>query len=231
MNRKISHKIRRVHRYLGLFLGLQFLMWTISGLYFSWTNLDEIHGNQFKNLNYQPIAFDSLISPSSINHYEAINKIEIRDIKKEPYFLINDSFLYNARTGKLKNKISQEDAIYIANNHMKEGLEISSIETIYETGKHHEYREKLLPAYVINYKSNENIKAYISIENAKFQTVRHRDWRWFDFLWMTHTMDYEGRDDFNNTILRIFSLLGLITVMSGFSLWFVSSPTVRKFLN
>lgn len=231
MNRKISHKIRRVHRYLGLFLGLQFLMRTISGLYFSWTNLDEIHGDQFKNLNYQPIAFDSLISPSSINHYEAINKIEIRDIKKEPYFLINDSFLYNARTGKLKNKISQEDAIYIANNHMKEGLEISSIETIYETGKHHEYREKLLPAYVINYKSNENIKAYISIENAKFQTVRHRDWRWFDFLWMTHTMDYEGRDDFNNTVLRIFSLLGLITVMSGFSLWFVSSPTIRKFLN
>ncbi len=231
MNRKISHKIRRVHRYLGLFLGLQFLMWTISGLYFSWTNLDEIHGDQFKNLNYQPMAFDSLISPSSINHYEAINKIEIRDIKKEPYFLVNESFLYNARTGKLKNKISQEDAIYIANNHMKEGLEISSVETIYETGKHHEYREKLLPAYVINYKSNENIKAYISIENAKFQTVRHRDWRWFDFLWMTHTMDYEGRDDFNNTVLRIFSLLGLITVMSGFSLWFVSSPTIRKFLN
>ena len=82
-----------------------------------------------------------------------------------------------------------------------------------------------------NYKSDENLKAYISIKNAKFQTVRHRDWRWFDFLWMTHTMDYEGRDDFNNTVLRIFSLLGLITVMSGFSLWFVSSPTVRKFLN
>ena len=231
MNRKISHKIRRAHRYLGLFLGLQFLMWTISGLYFSWTNLDEIHGNQFKNLNYQPKAFNNLISPSNINHHEAINKIEIRDIKKDPYFLINDSFLYNARTGKLKNTISKEDAIYIANIHMKEGLEISSVETIYETGKHHEYREKLLPAYVINYKSNENIKAYISIENAKFQTVRHRDWRWFDFLWMTHTMDYEGRDDFNNTVLRIFSLLGLITVMSGFSLWFVSSPTIRKLLN
>ena len=127
--------------------------------------------------------------------------------------------------------ISEEDAIYIATNYMKEGLEISNVETIYDTGKQHEYREKLLPAYVINYKSDENLKAYISIKNAKFQTVRHRDWRWFDFLWMTHTMDYEGRDDFNNTVLRIFSLLGLITVMSGFSLWFVSSPTVRKFLN
>ena len=230
MNRKISHKIRRAHRYLGLFLGIQFLMWTISGLYFSWTNLDEIHGDQFKNLDYQPIAFEDLISPSEINHSESIKTIEIRDIKKEPFFLINDSYLYNARTGQHKVMISQEDAIYIANNHMKEGLEISSIETIYEVSKHHEYREKLLPAYVINYSSDQNLKAYISIENAKFQTVRHRDWRWFDFLWMTHTMDYEGRDDFNNTVLRIFSLLGLITVISGFSLWFVSSPTVRKFL-
>ena len=231
MNRKISHKIRRAHRYLGLFLGLQFLMWTISGLYFSWTNLNEIHGDQFKNLDYQPKAFDNLISPSEINYPEPINRIEIRDIKEEPYFLINESFLFHARTGKIKKTISVEDAIYIANNYMKEGLEISNLETIYETGKHHEYREKLLPAYVISYESDENLKAYISIKNAKFQTVRHRDWRWFDFLWMTHTMDYEGRDDFNNIVLRIFSLLGLITVMSGFSLWFVSSPTVRKFLN
>jgi len=231
MNRKVSHKIRKAHRYLGLFLGIQFLMWTISGLYFSWTDLDEIHGDQFKNLNYQPIAFQNLISPSEINHSEPINKIEIRDIQKEPYYLINESFLYHARTGKNKASISEEDAIYIANNYMKEGLEISSVEKIHETGKHHEYREKLLPAYVLNYTSDENLKAYVSIENAKFQTVRHRDWRWFDFLWMTHTMDYEGRDNFNNTVLRIFSLLGLITVISGFSLWFVSSPTIRKFLN
>ena len=164
MNRKISHKIRRAHRYLGLFLGLQFLMWTISGLYFSWTDLDEIHGNQYKNNDYQPMAFDNLISPSELNHFEAIKTIEIREIQKEPFFLINNSFLYNARTGENKNIISKEDAIYIANNHMKEGLKISSIETIYEVGKHHEYREKLLPAYVINYESDENLKAYISIQ-------------------------------------------------------------------
>ena len=74
---------------------------------------------------------------------------------------------------------------------------------------------------MIAYDSKENIKAYVSVADGKFQTVRHRDWRWFDFLWMTHTMDYEGRDDFNNKILRIFSLLGLITVFSGFLLYFL----------
>ena len=39
-------------------------------------------------------AFDNLISPSEINYPEPINRIEIRDIKEEPYFLINESFLF-----------------------------------------------------------------------------------------------------------------------------------------
>jgi hypothetical protein len=43
---------------------------------------------------------------------------------------------------------------------------------------------------------------------------------------MTHTMDYEGRDNFNTTVLRAFSLLGLITVLSGFLLWYISSPSI-----
>jgi len=37
--------VRRMHRYLGVLLGIQFLLWTVSGLYFSWTNIDEIHGD------------------------------------------------------------------------------------------------------------------------------------------------------------------------------------------
>jgi len=40
-------------------------------------------------------------------------------------------------------------------------------------------------------------------------------------------MDYEGRDNFNTIILRAFSLLGLITVFSGFLLWFTTSTTIR----
>ena len=81
---------------------------------------------------------------------------------------------------------------------------------------------------MISYDTKDNLKAYVSTIDGRFQTVRHRNWRWFDFLWMTHTMDYEGRDDFNNKILRAFSLLGLITVMSGFLLWFVSPKPLEE---
>ena len=230
VNRNIALKIRKTHRYLGLFLGIQFLFWTISGLYFSWTNIEDIHGDHFKNLGYQPQAFSNLISPSSLNVSEGVNTIELRDINNVPYYWVNKKQLYNAIDGSIKNSITQDEALYIAKNYMKRGIEVESIEQITEVGKHHEYREKLLPAYVISYKTDEALKAYVSVKDGKFQTVRHRSWRWFDFLWMTHTMDYEGRDNFNTTVLRAFSLLGLITVLSGFLLWYTSSPSIRKLL-
>ena len=44
---------------------------------------------------------------------------------------------------------------------------------------------------------------------------------------MTHTMD-KTRDDFNNKLIRIFSLMGLFTVMSGFILWGITSKTLKK---
>ncbi|HAT65631.1 MAG TPA: hypothetical protein DCS66_13710, partial [Flavobacteriaceae bacterium] len=97
VNRHTALKIRKAHRYLGLFLGIQFLMWTISGMYFSWTNIDDIHGDQFRNMDYVPKAFDNLISPSLIKNNEDIRDIEIRDINNEPYYWINNQQLYNAR--------------------------------------------------------------------------------------------------------------------------------------
>jgi hypothetical protein len=224
---KAAIKIRKAHRYLGLFLGIQFLFWTISGLYFSWTNIDEIRGEDLINKNVELTDFSELISPSKLNESN-INSIELRDISGVPYYWINNANLYNAYTGNLKSSITKNEAIDIAKQNLVKGLEIKSINYISTVDKHHEYRNKLLPAYVISFKDKKKIKAYVSSLDGKFQTVRHRNWRWFDFLWMTHTMDYESRDNFNNTLLRVFSLLGLITVLSGFTLWFTSSPTIRK---
>jgi len=230
VNKNTALKIRKTHRYLGLFIGIQFLFWTISGLYFSWTNIDEIHGDQFRNLEYQPQAFDSLISPAQLHVKEGIRTIEIRDLSNSPYYWVNNSQLYNALDGKAKNKITREEALYVAKNNMKQDLKVSSIKQINEVGKWHEYREKLLPAYVISYDTDEALKSYVSVIDGNFQTVRHRSWRWFDFLWMTHTMDYEGRDNFNTIVLRAFSLVGLIAVLSGFLLWYTSSASIRKLL-
>ena len=228
VKRKTALKIRKAHRYLGIFLGIQFLMWTISGMYFSWTDIDEIHGDHFKKEIPEQAAFSDLLGSSQLDIKVPIKSMELLDVAGLPYYWINNKTLFNALTGVKKDELTPDEAIKVAERYMLASLEFDQINRIETVDAHHEYRGKPLPAYEISYKSDQNLKAYVAIENGAFQTVRHRDWRWFDFLWMTHTMDYQGRDDFNTIILRAFSVLGLITVLSGFLLWYTSSPTLRK---
>ncbi|MEF3079814.1 MULTISPECIES: PepSY domain-containing protein [Flavobacteriaceae] len=228
VGRKTALKIRKAHRYLGLFIGIQFLMWTISGLYFSWTDIDDIHGDQFKKEIPKQTSFNNLLGTAQLNLEEPIKNLELLEIAGEPYYWINENNLYNAVSGNKKNEITKQEAIKVAERYMLSDLKIDKIQRIEAVSDHHEYRGRPLPAYEISYKTDENLKVYVAIKNGAFQTVRHRDWRWFDFLWMTHTMDYQGRDNFNTIVLRAFSLLGLITVLSGFLLWYTSSPTIRK---
>lgn len=230
VKRNTATKIRKTHRYLGIFLGIQFLMWTISGLYFSWTDIDEIHGDHFKQLPPKKTSFTNLLGTSNLQGGENIQSMQLLEIAGQPYYWINGSSLFNAHTGKKKEHVSKEEALQVAARHMRPDLKVGSIVLIDEVDSHHEYRGRPLPAYEISYETKDDLKAYVALNNGAFQTVRHRNWRWFDFLWMTHTMDYEGRDDFNTIVLRSFSLMGLITVLSGFLLWFTSSPTFRKVL-
>ncbi len=228
VQRKTVLRIRKTHRYLGLIIGIQFLAWTLSGLYFSWTDLDEIHGDQFLKTDPKAKSYSNLLPLDSIA--EGIEEINLVSIKAEPYYWINNSNLYHAQTGQLKQQLTEDEAIAVAQEHLISGLEIEKIELIEETGPHHEFRERPLPAYAIHFKHPDLLVAYVDASSGIFQRVRHQSWRWFDFLWMTHTMDYQGRDDFNNILLRIFSLFGVFTVMSGFLLWGTSSPTLRKLL-
>ncbi len=230
VTRQTANWIRKSHRYLGIFLGIQFFLWTISGLYFSWTDIDEIHGDHFRS-EVEPVRHTQLAGLNEIDNEISIQSLELRTIGEQPYYWINNEHLVHARTGERKAEISQKEALEEATRHMRSDLKVLSVDKLTETGKHHEYRGRSLPAYVISYDHPENVKAYISARDGMFQRVRFRSWRWFDFLWMTHTMDYEGRDNFNTTLLRSFSLLGLITIMSGFVLWFITSNTIKRVLN
>ena len=77
VGRKTALKIRKAHRYLGLFIGIQFLMWTISGLYFSWTDIDDIHGDQFKKEKPKQTSFNNLLGTAQLNLERPIQNLEL----------------------------------------------------------------------------------------------------------------------------------------------------------
>ena len=72
---KWALKIRKAHRYLGIFLGIQFIFWTLSGLYFSWTDINEIRGDYLKKTITKE-KFTKLISPTKIDKIEFIESLE-----------------------------------------------------------------------------------------------------------------------------------------------------------
>jgi hypothetical protein len=84
-------------------------MWTISGLYFSWTNIDDIHGDQFRKTGLVATSFSNLLSPSSLSPSLAITSIDLREINNEPYYWINkNSFIMQEQ---FKNRVSKAEAL------------------------------------------------------------------------------------------------------------------------
>lgn len=218
---------RKIHRYMGVFIGIQFFFWTIGGLYFSWSDIDEIHGDHFLNEGDKPVVTSALLGDAG-NSYPDISNVEVHFIGDKPYLWLNGKQLVDPQTWQVKDSITQDEALAVAATYVKPEYKAVKTEYITEVGNHSEYRGRPLPAWVVHYENDDNLKAYVSARDGSFQRVRHDSWRAFDFLWMLHTMDYEGRDDFNNWLLRAFSILGLITISSGFVLFYYSSPTVRK---
>lgn len=237
----LHYRIRRIHRFLGVTLGIQLLLWTLGGLYFSWSDMDAVHGDhQKKELSLLRGDLD-LISPTLAlrNLQEKTGAFDLIDLRLvmilgTPVYQIvykttssNSSGekavqLADAQTGTLRNPLSETEAMKIAKEHFNGNPEVARTEYLTQLGGHHEYRESPLPAYAITFDHPTHTTVYVAAELGTVQKFRNDQWRVFDFLWMLHTMDYRGRDNISNWLLRIFSIFGLVTVCSGFALYWVS---------
>lgn len=137
-------------------------------------------------------------------------------------------FLADALTGKVRPPLNKNEAVRVATHAFNGQPNVVSIEYLTVTDNHHEYRQQPLPAYAVTFTRPYATTVYVATEWGTVQKIRNNQWRTFDFLWMLHTMDYQGRDDIGNWLLRVFSIFGLLTIVSGFVLFGISSKTIRR---
>ena len=232
--------IRKSHRYLGLILGIQFLAWTIGGLYFSWTNIEEIRGDHLKKEKSFLNSKDLSISPAdaiskNLKASDSIISLSLEQILDKQYYQVcyisenrKHIALIDTKTAELRPPLSEKEAIEVARASLNKKAFFLSAEYLTSAGKHHEYREKPLPAYAVTFDKPVQTTVYVSTEMGTVQSFRSTQWRVFDFLWMLHTMDYQERDNFNNYLLRAFSLFGIFTILSGFFLFYITSKNRRR---
>lgn len=253
MAKSKHYYIRKSHRYLGLILGIQFLLWTIGGLYFSWSNMAEVHGDFQRRKEPLLPANLQLVSPTvaldmirKTIGIDSVTTIQLIQILGKPYYQIRSAgtikrgtghehhtdhqhiFLVDAISGQLRPPLSEKEAVEIAKQRFNGTPNIVTVEYLKATGGHHEYRESALPAYAVTFDHPSATTVYVSTEQGTVQKFRNNKWRIFDFLWMMHTMDYQSRDNIGNLMLRIFSIFGLVTVLSGFMLYAVSARWLKK---
>jgi len=234
---------RKIHRWLGIIVGIQLLFWTGSGLFFSLNPIAKVRG-ETEQAEPAPLATDvGFASPGAAltELWKMHGDIEIMSVLLRPHLetsVYEISFrkdgvihwaLADASSGRLREPVDREEAIALARADFAIPAEIETVERLTATPADSEYRGRPLPAYRIEFDYRLGTRIYVSADRGVVTARRNNRWRQFDFLWMFHIMDYQARDDFNSLVLQLASALGLVTVLSGFVLAGVTSPRLRRF--
>ena len=192
---------RNLHRYLSIFVSIQLLLWTVSGIYFAYNKIELVRGEQYrlpKDVEYR--IFDRL--GSSI--------IETIENGEKSYGTYPDRKPIKPLTIKEAIKITRQ----------KTSLNPIEAILIESVAAGSEYRGTL-PAYKVKTETKDKINVYVGYMTGDISSIRSDSWRIWDLMWSLHIMDYKERDNINNILLKVLSILALVTSISGITLFFV----------
>ena len=209
---------RKYHRYLMLFLGVQFVIWTVSGAYMVIFDIDYIHGDSLIQ-NHQ-----TKINPEKINYslstltqdYPNPQHITLGTfINREVYrFKQGDTqFMLDANTGLQLSPLDKGAAVAMAKHEYSGSGQVLDVELI--TGNPpFELSRRYLPAWRVNFNDFGSPSLYISAQTGQLVTKRHEFWRTFDLMFSLHVMDYEEEDP-SNWLLFWVVLFSLVSAILG----------------
>ena len=157
------------------------------------------------------------------------DKVQLQQRLYTPIYLVkreDDLLVYHAETAAKLAPLSRTEALSIASN--TTSLQPLSATWITEVSPGSEYRNSELPAWKVALKGVDEANLWIGANSGKVSAIRTNTWRLYDLLWSLHIMDYVDRNNFNSWLLRAFALLGVITIVSGMALFFISAKQRKR---
>lgn len=210
---------RKIHKWFALLLGIQLFIWALSGFYMVAVHIDIIHGDMLVNNVQRELNIDqNLYVPLDqlTASYPDARKITLRAMTNRPVYLVEGETtrLLDAVDGRELSPINGEMAAQIATYYYRGDANTRGV-TLIESDPPTELQTRPLPLWRVDFDDKWNSTFYVDPTTGEFTTRRHTLWRIFDFFWMLHIMDYDTRDDMNNAVLQVFSVLGLLAGLSG----------------
>ena len=209
--------VRNTHKYLSFFISVQLFLWTVSGIYFAFNKIELVRGEQYRLTESFPINFNEVkFSRSDVQQVEAVNRLG------EIIFVVSSrmGIEYLDAFGSPVNKLNKNEVFEIVSS--SSTLKPIDLEEITETSKGSEFRGRNLPLYKVTSLNDKDkkINLYLNVFSGEITAVRSLQWRIWDLMWGFHIMDWQTRDKINNIFLKIFSILALVSSISGIMLFF-----------
>ena len=209
--------VRNTHKYLSILISIQLLLWTISGIYFAFNQIELVRGEQYR----LPQAFS--VDLSKVNLVlDSVKSIQVARRFGEEILIVRKETgtEYLNLEGVALEKLSKTQATSIVS--AVTSLTPLAVEEINDPEPGSEYRGRNLPLFKVITQDQENdeINVYVDAISGQVVAIRSEQWRLWDLMWGLHIMDWETRDEINNWLLKLFSVLALISSLTGVFIFF-----------
>jgi peptidoglycan/xylan/chitin deacetylase (PgdA/CDA1 family) len=134
--------------------------------------------------------------------------------------------LVDAVTGERMSAPSEAQVRRLADHWFTGGEKLLKVSLIHKIPG--EIRGRKPPLWRADFGGWNKPTLYFSPQTGELVSRRHELWRVFDFVWMLHIMDYETRDNVNNTLLRVFTWAAVVMALSGAWLLVYSFPGRKR---
>ena len=207
--------IRLFHKYLSLVISIQLLLWTVSGIYFAFNKIELVRGEEYlieqkvSKLNLKEV--ESSFSGKNVNF---VRRLDEWIIKVET----DSGFSYTDLQGQSLDELNAEEVREVVRQ--STNLIPLMAQRIDKPEIRAEFRGRNLPIFKVATSTTDNINVYVDAFTGEVTAIRSDSWRIWDFLWGAHIIDYSERENINNFLIKILSILALISSLSGIVLFF-----------
>ena len=231
LNNRSPLLARRLHKWGALVVGVQLLVWTLSGFYMVAIDLDFIHGDHLireeapRSLNVATLG-DPLLAAATV---PGATRVRLHHVLGRDVYIATGpegEVALDARTMERLPRPTEPDIRRIASERFNGTEPIIGVQLLDEVP--FEIRGRMAPLWRVQFEGWNKPTLYLSASTGELLSRRHELWRVFDFLFGLHIMDYSERENPNNLLLRVFSWAALTVTLTGAWLLLYSFPRRKR---
>jgi hypothetical protein len=209
--------LRKLHRWVALIVGLQVVLWAAGGVAFAWLDEAAVAGERVASRPARvPLSPDErVVEPAALDLAgPAVDAVVLQRVNGLWTWRIEQDGrveLRRARDG-VRYAIGEDTARELASAAYRgEGrlldVRLNRDSTLETRGAG--------PTWQATFDDASGTRLYFAADDGRFVAARTDTWRLRDVLWMLHTMDYAGRDDFNHPLVVVAALAAVWVGLTG----------------